>query len=149
MQKNQIELAGYLAAKPSVRLLPSGTKVANARLAEGYQYNDRQSKTSREHTNWHSLVFYGVLAEIAVTYEKGDNICVEGSLQARQFTPKDGSERTVHEIIVKSCHAIEPPRNRIEAPAANDPGIGAYETGADGLAADLAGAGVKPSDWPA
>ena len=149
MQKNQIELSGYLAAKPTVRLLPSGTKVANARLAEGYRYTDRQSKTSREHTNWHSLVFYGVLAEIAATYDKGDNSAVEGSLQTRQFTPKDGSERTVHEVIVKSCHVIEPPRNRMEAPAANDPGIGADENGADSLAADISAAGVKPIDWPA
>jgi len=123
--------------------------VANARLAEGYRYLDRQSKATREHTNWHTPVFYGVLAEIAATYDKGDNICVGGSLQTRQCTPKDGSERTVHEVIVKGCHAIEPPRNRIEAPATNDPGMGAYETAADGVAADGAGVGTKPNDWPA
>src|ERR1041384_7194913 len=61
MQKNRIELAGHLAAKPSVRYLPSGTPVANVRMAEGYRYTDR-NKQSQEHTNWHSLVFYGELA---------------------------------------------------------------------------------------
>src|SRR6478609_6969734 len=49
MQKNRIELAGYLAAKPEVRYLPSGTPVANARLAEGYRYKDRNEQV-QEHT---------------------------------------------------------------------------------------------------
>src|SRR5262249_24533708 len=103
MQKNRIELAGYTGAKATVRYLPSGTPVANLRMAEGYRYTDRNNQT-QEHTNWHSLVFYGDLAEIAALYEKGDNIFVEGTLQLRQFTPKDGSQRTVYEIIVRSVH---------------------------------------------
>src|SRR5215468_9163104 len=93
MQKNRIELAGYLGAKPTVRYLPSGTPVANVRMAEGYRYTDRNNQT-QEHTNWHSLVFYGELADIASAYEKGDNLYVEGTLQTRQFTPKDGIQRT-------------------------------------------------------
>src|SRR5215475_9209290 len=76
MQKNRIELAGHLAAKPSVRYLPSGTPVANVRMAEGYRYTDRNNQ-AQEHTNWHSLVFYGELADIATTFDKGDNIFVE------------------------------------------------------------------------
>ena len=70
-------MAGYLGGKPSVRYLPSGTPVANARIAEGYRYTDRNDQT-QEHTNWHSLVFYGNLADIVALYEKGDNIFVEG-----------------------------------------------------------------------
>ena len=66
MQKNRIELAGYLADKPQVRYMPSGMPVANVRMAEGYRYTDRNNQ-SQEHTNWHNLVFYGDLAEIAVT----------------------------------------------------------------------------------
>ena len=72
MQKNRIELAGYLAAKPEARFLPSGTPVANARMAEGYKFKDRNDQI-QEHTNWHSVVFYGDLSEIAVSFEKGDN----------------------------------------------------------------------------
>jgi single-strand DNA-binding protein len=125
MQKNQIEVAGYIAAKPTVRLLPSGTKVANVRMAEGYRYIDKQTKKSSEHTNWHNLVFYGVLAEIATSYDKGDNIFVEGSLQTRQFTPKDGSQRTVYEVIAKTCHLIEAPRTKQEPPTSNQPGVDA------------------------
>src|SRR5919106_3381421 len=119
MQKNRIEVAGYLAAKPEVRYLPSGTPVANARLAEGYRFKDRNDQV-QEHTNWHSVVFYGGLSDIAVTFEKGDNIFVEGTLQTRKFTPRDGSQRTVYEVVARSVHQIAR-RNAKEAPSDNAP----------------------------
>jgi single-strand DNA-binding protein len=104
MQMNRIQLAGYLAAKPEVRYLPSGTPVANARLGQTYEYvqNDKPVK----HTNWFGLAFYGELAGVAQSYEKGDNIDVVGTVQQRQFTPKDGSQRTVYEIVVQHAHVI-------------------------------------------
>ncbi len=116
MQKNRIEIAGYVAAKPELRFLPSGTKMANARMGESYRYKDHTGEP-QIHTNWHSLTFYGDLADIALTYEQGENLYVEGTLQQRKFTPKDGSTRTVHEVIVRSCHIIEPAR--IERPVAD------------------------------
>jgi single-strand DNA-binding protein len=109
MQKNRFEVAGYLAAKPELRYLPSGTKVANARIGESYRYKDHSGET-QSHTNWHSLTFYDDLADIAVTYEQGENLYVDGTLQQRKFTPKDGSPRTVWEVIVRTCHLIEPAR---------------------------------------
>jgi single-strand DNA-binding protein len=105
MQKNRIELAGYLIAKPEARFLPSGTKVANARLKETYRFTASEGKT-QTHANWHSLVFYGELADIALAYDKDDNIYVEGSLQQRRFTPADGITRTVYEVHARSCHQI-------------------------------------------
>ena len=103
--ENRIELAGYLIAKPEARFLPSGTKVANARLKETYRFTANDGKT-QTHANWHSLVFYGELADIAVSYDKDDNIYVEGSLQQRKFTPADGVTRTVYEVHARSCHQI-------------------------------------------
>jgi single-strand DNA-binding protein len=120
MQKNRIELAGYLADKPQVRYMPSGMPVANVRMAEGYRYTDRNNQ-SQEHTNWHNLVFYGDLADIAVTYEKGENVFVEGTLQTRKFTLKDGSARTIYEIIARSVYLIAKPRTTKEAPEDNAP----------------------------
>ena len=120
MQKNRIELAGFLGNRPSVRYLPSGTPVANVRMAEGYRYSDRNSQI-QEHTNWHSVVFYGDLAEIAARYDKGDNIFVEGTLQTRQFTPKDGSTRTVYEVVARTAHQIVRTSTAKEPPADNDP----------------------------
>ena len=116
MHKNRIELAGYLAAKPELRYLPSGTKVANARIGESYRYRDNDGQ-AQTHTNWHSLSFYDDLADIALTYDQGENLFVEGTLQQRKFTPKDGSTRTVWEVVVRSCHLIE--SARIERPTAS------------------------------
>jgi len=105
MQKNIIELAGYLVTKPEPRFLPSGTKVANARLKESYRFTGADGK-QQTHTNWHGLVFYGDLADVALSYDKDDNIYVEGSLQQRKFTPADGVTRTIHEVHARSCHRI-------------------------------------------
>jgi single-strand DNA-binding protein len=104
MQRNRIELAGYLSAKPEVRYLPSGTPVANSRLGQTYEYAQQDKRV--KHTNWFSLSFYGELATVAHSYEKGDNIDVVGTLQQRQFTPKDGSQRTVYEVVVQHAHVV-------------------------------------------
>lgn len=118
MQKNRIEVAGYLAARPTLRYLPSGTPVANGRLGESYTYKDSEGKPQK-HTNWHSLSFYGDLSTVAMTFDKGDNIFAEGSIEQRQFTPKkDGVQRTVQEIIVRACHLIAPIRGAAAKTAA-------------------------------
>lgn len=120
MQKNRIEVAGHLAAKPEIRYLASGTPVANARLGESYSYKDGQGNLQK-HTNWHSLSFYGELSAVAADYDKGDNLFVEGSVEQRQFIPKsDGVKRTVHEIIVRSCHLIAPNRTSGSRTATTD-----------------------------
>jgi single-strand DNA-binding protein len=124
MQKNRIELAGYLATQPEARFLPSGTKVVNVRLRESYRFSGTDGK-EQTHTNWHSLVFYGELADVALQYDKSDNIYVEGSLQQRKFTPADGIARTVYEIHVRSCHQIAAPQLSNEkefAPEENEKG---------------------------
>lgn len=106
MQKNNIELAGYLGGKPVTRFLPSGTKVANVRLAEGYRYVDAQKK-DQEHTNWHAIVCYGRLADLIEQLNKGDNVLVNGTLQIREFTPADGSKRRVYEVIARTVAKID------------------------------------------
>ena len=119
MQNNRVELAGYLAVKPELRYLPSGTKVANARLGETYRVSGTDGKL-QSHTNWHSLVFYNDVADVAITYEQGENIFVVGTIQQRKYTPADGSPRTVHEIHVRSCHLIAAPRLRWEDRVGDD-----------------------------
>lgn len=109
MQQNRFQVAGYLAAKPELRYLPSGMKVANARLGETYRYKSKDQQVET-HTNWHRLTFYDTLADVALTFNQGDNVFAEGSIQQRQYTPADGSKRTVNEVVVKSCHLIAPSR---------------------------------------
>jgi single-strand DNA-binding protein len=131
MQRNRLEVIGHLAAKPALRHLGSGTPVANVRLGESYRYQDPHGK-SEQHTNWHSLSFYGDLARVAMTFDKGDNIFVEGTIEQRQFTPKgDGVQRTVHEVVVRSCHLIAAPRaagaKSTASPTVEEPAIANQE----------------------
>ena len=107
MQENQLILAGYLGTKPEVRYLPSGTPVANARLAQTYEYT--KDGKQLEHTNWFSLVFYGDLAAVALKFEKGENISVSARLEQRQWEAKTGSKRMVYEVVVHRCHRIAGP----------------------------------------
>jgi single-strand DNA-binding protein len=138
MQKNRIEVEGYLASKPSRRYLHSGMAVSNVRLAETYTYKDSQGNLKR-HTNWHSLSFYGDLADVAVSFDKGDRLFVEGSTQQRKFTPaKDGVQRTVHEIIVRNCHLVAPPPGVAAKGGETDPAPGA----------SVRNGGVQHEPWP-
>jgi single stranded DNA-binding protein len=104
MQSNRLELTGYLAASCNHRVLPSGTPVANGRLGQTYQYRTKDG--TNKHTNWFNLTFYGELSAVALAYQKGDNLHVIGTIQQRQFTPKDGSTRSVYEVVVQKCHRI-------------------------------------------
>jgi single-strand DNA-binding protein len=141
MQRNRLEVAGYLAAKPALRRLPSGTSVANVRLGESYRYQDGDGKP-QQHTNWHSLSFYGDLSLVAATFDKGDNIFVEGTIEQRQFKPKgDGVERTVQEVVVRSCHLIAPPRRTT--------GPGAKASASEEYAVpDLQSGAIDHDGWP-
>jgi single-strand DNA-binding protein len=139
MQHNRLQVAGYLAAKPELRFLPSGTKVANARLGESYRFKGKDQKVET-HTNWHRLTFYNELADLAVSFEQGDNLFAEGSLQQRQFTPADGSKRTVSEIVVKSCHLIASSRNG-QAEATREPTEISHQEGREEN-------GVFQQNWP-
>ena len=105
MQENFFILAGYLGTKPEVRYLPSGTPVANARLAQTMKF--QKDGELKEHTNWFNLVFYGdKLTEVALNYETGDNIHVTGVLEHRQWETSGGAKRSVYEVSVRRCHRI-------------------------------------------
>jgi single-strand DNA-binding protein len=106
LQSNRFELTGYLAGACSHRVLPSRTPVANGRLGQMSEYRTKDAAT--RHTNWFGLVFYAELAAVAMTYQTGDNLHIIGTMQQRQFTPKDGSTRCVYEVIVQKCHRIAP-----------------------------------------
>jgi len=140
MQMNRVVIAGYVSKTAQVRHLPSGTPVANVRVGESVRYAEGSGET-REHTNWHSLSFYGKLADVAQVLKKGDNVYVDGRIEQRQFIGRDGSKpRTVHAIVVSQCHVIAPLRR----------GTKAADTAAGKNAANgsrTACAGVE-NDWP-
>src|SRR5260370_9758420 len=124
MQMNSVVIAGYVSKTAEVKHLPSGTPVAHVRVGESVRYGDGSGET-RELTNWHSLSFYGKLADGARSLKKGDNVYVNGRIEQRQFVARDGSKpRTGHEIVVSQCHLIAPVRpsdKPAESPPATDP----------------------------
>lgn len=142
MYINRVEIAGYLAKKPEVRYLPSGTPVANARLGQTQRYQDGNQQ-NQEHTNWHNLSFYGDLSKVALTFDKGDNLYVEGSIEQRQFTPKDGVQRTVTDIVVKHCHLIATPRYSGQASKAAE-----EAPAVNGHAGEHEGGAIHDDAWP-
>ena len=95
---NKVILIGNLGRDPEVRYLPSGDAVANLNLATTEKWKDKNGEM-QEQTEWHRVAFFGRQAEICGEYlRKGSSIYVEGRLQTRKWTDKDGNERYTTEI---------------------------------------------------
>lgn len=96
---NKVILVGHLGKDPEVRYSPGGSAVANFSLATSEQFKDKDGNKV-EKTEWHRVVLFGRQAEIAGEYlRKGRMAYVEGRLQTRKFTDKDGQERYTTEIV--------------------------------------------------
>src|ERR1700726_989926 len=97
---NKVILIGNLGADPETRAMPSGTTVANLRIATSESWRDKQSGEQQERTEWHRVALFGRLAEIAGEYlRKGSQVYIEGSLRTRKWQDKQGNERFSTEIV--------------------------------------------------
>ena len=106
---NKVILIGNLGRDPEVRYMPSGGAVANLALATTDTWRDKQSGEQQERTEWHNLVFYNRLAEIAGEYlKKGSKVYVEGRLQTRKWQDKNtGQDRYMTEIVVNDMQMLD------------------------------------------
>jgi len=96
---NKVILIGNLGADPETRAMPSGTTVANLRIATSESWRDKQTGEQQERTEWHRVAFFGRLAEVAGEYlRKGSQVYVEGSLRTRKWQDKEGQDRYSTEI---------------------------------------------------
>src|SRR5688572_6381863 len=97
---NKVILIGNLGADPETRAMPSGSTVANLRIATTENWKDRQTGENQERTEWHRVALFGKLAEIAGEYlRKGSQVYIEGSLRTRKWQDKQGNERYSTEIV--------------------------------------------------
>lgn len=97
---NKVILVGNLGRDPETRYMPNGEAVTNIALATTESWKDKNSGEKKEQTEWHRVTFYRGLAEVAGQYlKKGSSIYIEGRLQTRKWTDKDGVERYTTEII--------------------------------------------------
>ena len=97
---NKVILIGNLGKDPEVRYTAGGSAVANLRIATTESWKDKQSGEKKEATEWHSVVLFGKLGEIAGEYlKKGRTVYIEGRLQTRKWQDKDGADRYSTEIV--------------------------------------------------
>lgn len=105
---NKVILIGNLGADPEVRYSPSGSAVTNIRMATTDQWRDRQSGERQERTEWHRVVFFSRLAEIAGEYlRKGSKVYIEGRLQTRKWQGQDGQDRYTTEIVANEMQMLD------------------------------------------
>lgn len=104
---NKVILIGNLGKDPEVRYSPNGSAVANITLATSESWKDKNSGEKQEKTEWHRVVFFGKLAEIAGEYlKKGSQVYVEGRLQTRKWQDKDGKDRYTTEIVANELQML-------------------------------------------
>ena len=141
---NKVILIGNLGADPETRAMPSGTTVANLRIATSESWRDKQTGEQQERTEWHRVALFGRLAEIASEYlRKGSQVYIEGSLRTRKWQDKQGNERYSTEIIGNELQMLGG-RGGAGGGAAAPAGGGAEGGGRSG-AAGAAGAGSAPA----
>lgn len=100
---NKVILVGNLGRDPEVRKLPSGSPVVNLRIATSESWRDKNSGERKEKTEWHSVVIFNEnIAKVAENYlRKGSKVYIEGALQTRKWTDKDGVEKYTTEVVLQ------------------------------------------------
>ena len=140
---NKVILVGNLGADPDVRYMPNGDQVTTVRLATTESWKDKNSGEKREITEWHRVVFYRKLAEIAGQYlKKGSQVYLEGRIKTRKWQDKEGQDRYTTEIEATEMQMLGG-RQGMGAPASS--GGGGY----DSEPADYAPAPARNKPKPA
>lgn len=141
---NKVILIGNLGGDPEVRYTPSGAAVVNVNLATNESWTDRSGER-QERTEWHRLVLWSKLAEIAGQYlRKGSKVFVEGRLQTRSWDDQSGQKRYTTEVVVNDLQMLD---GRGEADAAGGPGGPAPGGPAPGGPSEAGGTGGS-GDYP-
>lgn len=121
---NKVILIGNLGADPEVRYMPSGDAMATLRIATSETWKDKQTGQTQERTEWHRVVLFGRLAEIAGEYlKKGRQVYIEGALRTRKWQGQDGQDRYTTEIVAREMQLIG---SRGDGAAAFEQGAPAY-----------------------
>jgi single-strand DNA-binding protein len=104
---NKVILVGNLGQDPEVRYTANGAAVANISVATTEQWTDRQSGQKQERTEWHRVVMFGRLGEIAGEYlKKGSQVYLEGKLQTRKWQDQNGQDRYTTEIVANEMQML-------------------------------------------
>jgi len=104
---NKVIVVGNLGNDPDTRYMPSGSAVTNISVATSESWKDKQSGEQKERTEWHRIVMFGRLGEIAAEYlRKGSQVYIEGSLRTNKWQDKSGADRYTTEIIADEMQML-------------------------------------------
>lgn len=104
---NKVVLVATLGKDPEVRYGQSGNAMANVTMATSEQWKDKQTGEKKEKTEWHRVVFFNRLAEIVAEYlKKGSQVYIEGKLQTRKWTDKEGNDKYTTEIVANEMQML-------------------------------------------
>jgi single-strand DNA-binding protein len=105
---NKVILIGNLGRDPEVRYMPNGQAVANVTIATSENWKDKNTGEQQERTEWHRVVFFRRLAEIAGEYlKKGSKVYIEGKLQTRKWQDNQGQDRYTTEIVANEMQMLD------------------------------------------
>lgn len=105
---NKVIIVGNLGKDPETRFMPSGGAVANTTVATSETWKDKNTGQPQERTEWHNIVFFNRLAEIAGEYlRKGAKIYIEGSLRTRKWQDQQGQDKYMTEIVVSEMQMLD------------------------------------------
>jgi single-strand DNA-binding protein len=104
---NKVIIMGTLGQDPEVKYTPSGAAVCNLSVATSEQWKDKQTGEKKEQTEWHRVVIFGKLAEVAGEHlRKGSQVYVEGKLRTRKWTDQSGVEKYTTEIVLQPMNGV-------------------------------------------
>ena len=105
---NKVILIGTLGQDPETKYMPNGNAVANISMATSETWKDKQTGQNQERTEWHRVVFFNRLGEIAGEYlKKGSKVYIEGSLRTRKWQGQDGQDRYTTEIVASEMQMLD------------------------------------------
>ena len=138
---NKVILVGNLGADPETKYGPSGDAITNLRIATSESWTDKNTGQKQERTEWHRVVIFKKLAEIAAEYlRKGSQVYIEGSLRTRKWQDKEGKDQYMTEIVANDMtmlggkgggDAQAPERRQERKPAAAAPAAGGFDDNLD------------------
>ena len=138
---NKVILVGNLGADPETKYGPSGDAITNLRIATSESWTDKNTGQKQERTEWHRVVVFKKLAEIAAEYlRKGSQVYIEGSLRTRKWQDKEGRDQYTTEIVANDMtmlggkgggDAPAPERRQERKPAAAAPAAGGFDDNLD------------------
>ena len=121
---NKVIIIGNIGQDPEVKYMPTGGAVTNVSIATSETWKDKATGQPQERTEWHRVVFFNRLGEIAGEYlKKGSKAYIEGSLRTRKWQAQDGTDRYTTEIVASEMQMLDGKSDGVAQPSQTKPAV--------------------------